>query len=227
MITRAAVSWSGGKDSCLALMRSAERGLRIDALLTMVDPDGLSKSHALPKELIAAQAQAMGLELRWVAAAIEHYGNRFGAALDELRAEGYSHLIFGDIDLQAHRDWLEPVCRAAGLEPLFPLWNLSRAEIAREVIQRSIHALVVCVDERRLDASYCGACYDEAFLAGLPRGVCPCGEEGEFHTFVWDAPCFLHPLSLEPGARRREKSSPPFAPTTWVFQTPILVQVGS
>jgi diphthine-ammonia ligase len=218
-MTRAAVSWSGGKDSCLALLRAADLGLRIDALLTMADPDGLSKSHALPQELIAAQAQAMGLELRWVVAAIDQYGSRFGAALDHLRADGYSHLVFGDIDLQAHRDWLEPACRAAGLEPVFPLWNLLRAEIAREVIQRGIHALVVCVDERWLDASSCGASYDEVFLAGLPAGVCPCGEEGEFHTFVWDAPCLSHPLSLKRSAQRREKSSPPFAPTSWVFQT--------
>ena len=104
-------------------------------------------------------------------AASDHCGSHFGAALDELRADGHSHLVFGDIDLKAHRDGLEPVCRAAGLEPVFPLWDVSRAEIAREVMQRGIHAIVEFVDERWLDPSLCGAAYDEAFLAGSPMDV--------------------------------------------------------
>ena len=97
-------------------------------------------------------------------------------------------MIFGDIDLQAHRDWLAPACERAGLVPLFPLWGESRAALARELVTRGVRARVVCVDTRWLDASFCGAPYDAAFLARLPAGVCPCGEDGEFHTFVTGGP---------------------------------------
>jgi diphthine-ammonia ligase len=220
---RAAISWSGGKDSCLALLLAGEAGLKVQVLLTMVDPDGLSKSHALPEILISAQAQAMGVRAVFVPAGLQEYGAVFTAALTSLRDEGLTHMVFGDIDLQPHRDWLEPVCRRAGLVPVFPLWGMQRSEVARAIIARDIRAQVVCVDSRWLDASACGAQYDEELLARLPAGVCPCGENGEFHTFVWDAPCFDHPLRVASGDLRRLSSSPPLAPTELVFQTPVLL----
>jgi diphthine-ammonia ligase len=128
-------------------------------------------------------------------------------------------MIFGDIDLQAHRDWLAPACERAGLVALFPLWGASRHALARELVARGVQARVVCVDTRHLDASFCGAAYDEAFLARLPAGVCPCGEDGEFHTFVTGGPGFAAPLRVVAGPQRRVASQPPFAPTEFVFQT--------
>jgi diphthine-ammonia ligase len=226
-IGRAAVSWSGGKDSCLALIRVAESGMAVSTLLTMADPDGSSKSHALPESLIAAQAQAMHLRHVPVAAEMRNYGRVFLEALTALRERGHTHMIFGDIDLQAHRDWLEPVCVRAGLEAVFPLWAMPRRAVAEAIIERGIRARIVCVDTRHLDESFCGAEFDRDLLARLPPGVCPCGEDGEFHTFVWDAPLFRHPLHLSAGARVRVASKPPLAATELAFQIPELLEAAA
>ena len=222
-MTRAAISWSGGKDACLAGLLARERGLDVTTWLTMLDPDGLSKSHALPRPLIAAQVQALGGRWLPVEAAAREYATVFAATLDGLRADGHTHLVFGDIDLQAHRDWLEPMCVRAGLVAVFPLWSLTRTAVATAIIERGIRARVVCVDTRWLDATFCGVAYDADFLARLPPEVCPCGEGGEFHTFVWDAPGFAAPLAIGPGALRHVPSTPPLSPTTLVFETPVLV----
>lgn len=223
MNQRAAISWSAGKDSCLALLRATEQGLAVETFLTMQDADGSSKSHALPPELIAAQVNVLGGQWQPARAAAGEYGQVFAAQLEALRAHGHTHMVFGDIDLQAHRDWLEPACQRAGLAAVFPLWGLARKAAADEIIRRGIRARLVCVDTRWLDASYCGAEYDLSLLARLPPGVCPCGEAGEFHTFVWDAPRFAQPLLLAPGAKRRVRSTPPLAPTELVFQIPELL----
>jgi diphthine-ammonia ligase len=226
-IGRAAISWSGGKDSCLALIRVAGSGMAVSTLLTMADPDGSSKSHALPEPLIAAQADAMRLRHVPVAAEMRNYGRVFLEALTALRERGHTHMIFGDIDLQAHRDWLEPVCVRAGLEAVFPLWAMPRRAVAEAIIERGIRARIVCVDTRHLDESFCGAEFDRDLLARLPPGVCPCGEDGEFHTFVWDAPLFRHPLHLSAGARVRVASKPPLAATELAFQIPELLEAAA
>jgi uncharacterized protein (TIGR00290 family) len=152
------------------------------------------------------------------------YRRAFCAALDDLRHSGHSHMVFGDIDLQAHRDWLEPLCRQAGLEPVFPLWAMKRPDVAQQIVERGIRARLVCVDTARLAADYCGCEYDDKLLARLPAQVCPCGEDGEFHTLVWDAPLFSRPLRLKPGAQVKVASKPPLTPTELVFQIPELVE---
>lgn len=219
---KTAISWSAGKDSCLALLLARYAGHPVETFLTMLDPDGSSKSHALPAELVAAQVAALGGRWQPAVAGPAEYGAVFDAQLSALGAAGHTHIVFGDIDLQAHRDWLEPACTRAGLVALFPLWRIPREQVAREVIARGIRACIVCVDTRWLDESFCGAEYDADLLARLPAGVCPCGENGEFHTFVWDGPGFRGPLAISPGARRRVSSSPPLAATELVFQAPRL-----
>jgi len=216
---RCAISWSAGKDSWLALVRAREQGWRVDTFVTMCDADGSSKSHALAPELVEAQVRALGGTPVGVRVPPGEYAARFDACLRALAASGHTHMVFGDIDLQAHRDWLAPACERAGLAPLFPLWGESRAALARELVARGVRARVVCVDTRWLDASFCGADYDAAFLARLPAGVCPCGEDGEFHTLVTDGPGFAAPLRVVVGPQRRIASLPPFAPTEFVFDT--------
>ena len=220
----AAVSWSAGKDSCLAWLRAVEAGLDVRSFLTMCDAGGLSKSHVLPPALIAAQVRSMGGAWVPALASPSEYADVFNAALRALRDAGHTHMVFGDIDLQAHRDWLEPVCARAGLVAVFPLWGEARAALAQEVIARGIRARLVCVDTRWLDASFCGADYDAALLARLPTGVCPVGEGGEFHTFVIDAPGFAAPLPIGNGPQQVVASSPPLAPTTLVLQALVLQQ---
>ena len=221
---RCAISWSAGKDSWLALMRAREQGLDVPTFVTMCDEDGTSKSHALQPDLVDAQVCALGGKPVSVRVPQGEYGARFDACLRELAASGHTHMIFGDIDLQAHRDWLASACDRAGLVALFPLWGQSRDALARELVTRGVRARVVCVDTRWLDASFCGAPYDNAFLARLPAGVCPCGEDGEFHTVVLDGPGFAIPIAVSAGPQRRVASQPPFTPTEFVFETLSLAQ---
>jgi diphthine-ammonia ligase len=222
MHSRCAISWSAGKDSWLALMRAHEQGLQVDTFVTMCDEDGTSKSHALPPDLVDAQVRALGGTPVSVRVPQGEYAARFDACLVALAASGHTHMVFGDIDLQAHRDWLAPACERAGLVPLFPLWAESRAALARELVTRGVQARVVCVDTRWLDASFCGVPYDAAFVARLPQGVCPVGEDGEFHTFVTGGPGFVHDVPVKAGAQRRIASQPPFTPAEFVFQTLML-----
>lgn len=219
---KVAVSWSAGKDSCLAWRRACEAGAHPSTFLTMCDDDGRSTSHQIPPGLVRAQADAAGVAWMPVTVPPGGYARAFDEALLALRASGHTHLVFGDIDLQAHRDWLEPACARAGLQPWFPLWGTPRKVLARQVLASGIQARVVCVDTRWLDPSFCGADYDAALLSRLPDGVCPCGEGGEFHTFVWNAPGFAAPLPIELGPPRRVPSQPPLAATELVYRTPTL-----
>src|SRR5690606_10664668 len=190
-------SFSGGKDSCLALWRAQQAGFDVRTLLVMFEEHGeRSRSHALPAPLIARQAQALGLDLVTRGASWQNYEHTFTEALRELKASGHEAAIFGDIDLQPHRDWEEKVCADADLRPVLPLWHHDRRALAREVIEAGFRAIVVCVDSRYLADDFCGREYDEAFIAALPHGVDACGENGEFHTFVYDGPNFRNPVAF-------------------------------
>lgn len=212
---RAALSWSGGKDGCLAWLRARESGLDVSTFFTMCEADGDSLSHALPRAWLARQVAAFGVAWRAVDVPREAggYAAAFGAALSALRADGHTHAVFGDIDLAAHRDWIVPRVEAAGLVPVFPLWGAPRAGLAAEAVARGIRARIVAVDLGRAPASLCGADYGEALRAGLPEGVCPCGEDGEFHTAVTFAPGMVAAVPLADLGVVVRASAPPLAPT--------------
>ena len=197
----AAVSWSGGKDCCLALHRAWAAGLDVRYLLAMFDESGeRTCSHAVPREVMQAQADALGLELVAPGASWADYERVFIDALAGLRARGVTDVVFGDIDLAPHREWEEKVCAAAGLIPHLPLWQEDRGTLAGEILALGYRALVVCTDDRWLDASFCGRAYDRAFIQNLPAGVDVCGENGEFHTFVTDGPLFRRPVPAQVAA---------------------------
>jgi len=192
---RACASFSGGKDSCLALWRARTAGLDVRALVNVLEETGeRNRSHGVPKSLLQAQAGALGCDLVTPVASWQDYERQFTAALRELQSGGIEVAVFGDIDLQAHRDWEEKVCANAGLVPYLPLWQESRANIAREVIGAGFEAYVVCTDSRHLGDEFCGRRYDQAFLEELPPEVDACGENGEFHTFVFNGPMFSAPV---------------------------------
>jgi uncharacterized protein (TIGR00290 family) len=187
----AIVSWSGGKDSCLAAHLAVERGARLESLVCMREPGAdRSRSHGLPRWVLEAQATAMALPLRLPEAGWSDYEAIFIAELKAAWSRGVRSAVFGDIDLQAHRDWEERVCAAADLSADLPLWLWPRDQVVREVFARGIEAIVVCVNTRWLPASFCGRRYDANFIADLPSGVDACGEQGEFHTCVIAAPAF-------------------------------------
>ncbi|VVD83296.1 adenosine nucleotide hydrolase [Pandoraea terrae] len=184
-------SWSGGKDSCLALHHACAAGHEVRHLLAMFDEDGdSSRSHGLPLDLMAAQARALGIDLVTARAGWADYEAVFTAQLRTFAAQGITHGLFGDIDLQPHRDWEEKVCTAAGITAVLPLWQRPRLELAREFIGLGYRAVIVCVDGRYLGPEFVGREFDDALLADLPPGVDACGENGEFHTFAYAGPRF-------------------------------------
>lgn len=218
------MSWSGGKDAMLALCRLREAGVPVHALIAMCEPDAELKSHGVPRELMQAQAEALGLPLWLVDAPSSSYLPAWQGALARAASEGVGHVAFGDIDLQAHRDWQEKVLGEAGLQAHFPLWGEARAKLGEELLARGVRARVVALDAKRLPERFLGQEYSHDFVASLPEGVCPVGEDGEFHTFVFDGPGMGWAVAHRVHSTRLE--SPAFPPGAQRWQAVLTGQVG-
>lgn len=191
-------SWSGGKDSCLALHHARAAGYDVRFLLSMLEEGGeRNRSHAVPVALLERQSQALGCELVTVSASWQSYEQEFIAAAASLRERGAGTAVFGDIDLLPHREWEERVCARAGVMPYLPIWEVDRRAAVEEFLGAGFKARVICVNEKWLDGSFCGREFDRQFLADLPAEVDWCGENGEFHTFVYDGPLFREPVPFE------------------------------
>jgi uncharacterized protein (TIGR00290 family) len=217
---RAIVSWSGGKDSCLATELAITQGFAIQALFCMVEPEAdRSRSHALPRWLLEEQAQAMGVPLLTAAAGWRDYEATFLRELRAFRDAGITHVVFGDIDLVAHREWEEKVCGQAGLNAELPLWEWPRERVVEAIFTRGIQALCAGVNTRLCPAELCGRPYDAAFVADLPPDVDRCGENGEFHTCVLDAPCFSAPVRARVEGMNTYQAPPPQGGDRFVFAT--------
>jgi diphthine-ammonia ligase len=191
-------SWSGGKDAYLALQRTVAAGGRPEVLLCMAHEDGLrSRGHGLPLSLLDSQAAALGMRLVTRATTWDDYEATFIAALRDLRESGLQGGVFGDIDLEPHREWVKRVCATAGLACHLPLWLEPRLPLIEELLAGGVRATIVAVDARRLDARFVGLELTRDLVAELEAlGVDACGEEGEFHTFVTEAPLFSSPVAL-------------------------------
>ncbi|MGH8250559.1 MAG: adenosine nucleotide hydrolase [Steroidobacteraceae bacterium] len=195
--TRCVCSSSGGKDSLLAFWYARQAGLQIATQLTMFDENGLrSRSHGIPRKLVERQAEALGVGLMAPSTDWKNYERVFVESLTALRSTGHEMAVFGDTALQAHFDWETDVCARADMKAHLPLWQRDTGELARESIALGFKAIVVCVDSRHLSDDFCGRPFDAAFLADLPSSVDPCGENGEFHTFVHDGPLFGCPVGV-------------------------------
>lgn len=208
---RTLLSWSGGKDSALALQRlRADPRVRLDGLLTTVtDAYDRVSMHGVRRALLEQQAAAVGVPLRIVrippACSNAGYEAAFGGALAAYAGEGGEAVAFGDLylaDVRAYRERLVAEHAGAGraLAPRFPLWGEDTGALARRFVADGFRAVLVCVDPRQIDASFCGRAYDAALLAELPPTADPCGEHGEFHTFVYDGPGFAAPVPVARGA---------------------------
>ena len=197
---RAAVSWSGGKDSCAAFERSRE-AFDIVAAVTMVDLEGTrSRSHGIRIELLRAQTAALGLRHVMRRCDWESYEQEFEHGLRELHADGVTHVIYGDIVYPEHRAWAERLSERAGLTAVEPLFGIPTSEVARSFVRSGARATLVAVNASRLDATWLGTqLSDEAIDRLIALGVDPCGEEGEYHTFVTDSPSFAQPVAVQPG----------------------------
>jgi uncharacterized protein (TIGR00290 family) len=204
---RVVLSWSGGKDGALALRELLDTGdVEIHALLTTVteEYDRVSM-HGIRRELLEAQAAAMGLPLIMVMipkdCTNEVYAERMGAAMQELKGEGIGVVAFGDIHLEDVRKYREERLSSVGIDARFPLWGKDTKALARRFIDDGFKAVVTCVDTEQLDGSFSGREIDDNFLGFLPSKVDPCGENGEFHTFVYDGPMFIAPVRHRLGDR--------------------------
>jgi uncharacterized protein (TIGR00290 family) len=198
-------SWSAGKDSAFGLWKLLrDPACEVRALLTTVT-EGYNRvsMSGVREELLDRQADALGLPLLKVrippACPNEVYEQRMASALGAESLQGIDHVAFSDLFLEDVRAYREQRLAEACKRGVFPLWGTDTAELAREMIDSGFRAIVVCIDPRALDSSFAGRAYDAGFLSALPDRVDPCGENGEFHTFVWDAPMYREPISCRIG----------------------------
>lgn len=198
----AAVSWSGGKDACVAFHR-ARTELDFAFAITMMDESGeRSRSHGLRRDVMQAQVDALGL--RWLTreCSWDSYESSFIDALQEAHRLGVTHLVCGDILYPEHRDWVERACSAAKLTAVEPIFGSPTVEVYREFLAMGGAARVVAIEASKLPPEWLFRQLDEASLAAFAElGVDPCGENGEYHTLVTNCPAFSRPIAVEPAGR--------------------------
>lgn len=202
---KALVSWSSGKDSAYALWEARQRGeLDIVGILTTVTATYERVSmHGVRETLLDRQAAELGLPCWKVRIPApcpnELYEAEMARVLVALRADGISEFVFGDLFLEDIRAYREAKLAAVGMRAVFPLWGRDTRTLARDMLASGLGAVTTCIDPKKLPASFAGRDFDERFLAQLPSDVDPCGENGEFHTFVRASPLFAHPIGVRVG----------------------------
>ncbi len=192
-------SWSGGKDSCFALMQAMQQGYQPKVLLNVLNEEGkISRSHGIPSAILQAQAIAANLPIYLISSSWQAYEQNFIAALSQLKETYKTHYaVFGDIDLQPHRDWEEKVCAAVGLTAMLPLWQQDRKALVIQMLERGIETIIVSCNEVMGEA-FLGRTLSLAVVEELEKlGVDVCGENGEFHTLVVNCPLFNKRLNVE------------------------------
>jgi uncharacterized protein (TIGR00290 family) len=204
-VTKVILSWSSGKDSAwtLHLLRQ-QPNIQVAALLTTFNSEANRVAmHAVRRALVEAQAERTGValwavELPWPCSNRE-YEDRMRGACQRATAEGITAVAFGDLFLQDIRDYRVRQLQGTGLTPLFPVWQIPTEKLSRDMIAAGVKAKITCVDPSKLAKSFAGHEYDLQLLQALPLGIDPCGENGEFHTFVYDAPVFSGPIGVRTG----------------------------
>ena len=201
-MSQAFTSWSGGKDSCLACHRAAVNGLKVSCLLNMITEDGQrSWSHGQPAQLLQVQSQATGIPLVQRRTTQDNYETEFKDTLRALKREGITVGVFGDIDFEEHRQWIDRVCSEGGIIPHLPLWGESQDKILRDFIGLGFEAIVVTTKAELLGEEWLGRRVDLDFIKQLgelreTKDITPCGEAGEYHTLVIDGPLFKKRIEI-------------------------------
>jgi len=190
-------SWSGGKDSCYALMQAIYLGYTPKVLLNVLNEEGkISRSHGIPANILRTQASLAALPIHLISSSWQDYEKYFTNALNELK-EKYqlTYAVFGDIDLQAHRDWEEKVCASSALSAVLPLWKQDRRTLVNRMLESGIETMIVSCNEI-MGEKFIGRIIDTRLVDELESlGVDPCGENGEYHTLVLDCPLFSERLN--------------------------------
>lgn len=199
------INWSSGKDACWALWTLQQQGVyEVRYLFTTLSAGYHRVSmHGVREALLDEQARQTGIPLKKAYlpgnASMEDYNRLMQAAMEEMLQENIRHAVFGDIFLEDLKQYRETQLAKAGMQGVFPLWRQNSRDLLLQLVQAGFKAIVVCVNARYLDASFAGRIIDGQFLNDLPPEVDPCGENGEFHTFVFDGPLFKAPVSFTIG----------------------------
>ncbi|HEY9183843.1 MAG TPA: diphthine--ammonia ligase [Salegentibacter sp.] len=202
---KAYLNWSSGKDAAFALYRVQSEGLyEVQKLVSTVNIESNRVSmHGLRVELMQQQVDAIGIPLQLIKfegnVSMQTYNELMEIETEKLLDQGFNYSIFGDIFLEDLRKYRENQLGEKGIKAVFPLWKLDTAQMIQDFLQVGFKAIVVCVNAEKLDKSFCGRLLDENFLKDLPSDVDPCGENGEFHTFVFDGPIFNKPVDFAVG----------------------------
>jgi uncharacterized protein (TIGR00290 family) len=202
---RVALSWSSGKDSAWSLhLLRQDPSVEVVALITTLNEQfDRVAMHAVRRQLLERQAESVGVPLWTVPLPWPCSNEEYEARMRDLCArsiqEGVDAMAFGDLFLTDIRAYREKQLTGTGLQPLFPVWQIPTAELARTMIASGLRAKITCVDPKVLPAEFAGRDFDARFLADLPPGIDPCGENGEFHSFVYDGPGFREPINVSVG----------------------------
>ena len=190
-------SWSGGKESCLACYKALSEGFDVSYLLNFVSEDGTrSRAHGISSDLIALQAKAIGIPIIQVKSSWEGYEAKFKEAVEELKKKRVKGGVFGDMDLQEHKEWVDRVCSEVEVASIEPLWGNDPNEILNEFVNAGFKAIVIKVKADWFGKEWLGRELNEQFIKDLPEEIHPCGEHGEYHTFVYDGPIFKKPVEF-------------------------------
>ena len=199
------LSWSSGKDSAWSLHVLREEG-KVDVvglLTTINEAHDRVAMHAVRSELLRRQAESAGLELFVISlpwpCTNDEYETRMSNALALAKGRGIEHVAFGDLFLEDVRRYREERLRGSGISPLFPLWGIPTAELARTMLAGGLRARLTCVDPKKLAPAFAGRDFDSSLLADLPPSVDPCGENGEFHSFAYEGPMFRRSIAIRTG----------------------------
>ncbi|WP_336516757.1 diphthine--ammonia ligase [Pollutibacter soli] len=196
-------SWSGGKDSCFALIKAEQEGFIPTVLLNVLNEEGkISRSHGIPSAVLQRQAELAGIPIRLISSSWADYETKFTDALINLKTRfNVSHAVFGDIDLQSHRDWEEKVCSNAGLEAVLPLWQIDRERLLDQMLDGGIETMIISCNEV-MGEKFLGQILTKDLAEELKLlDVDVCGENGEFHTLVLNCSLFSQKLEIKKGAK--------------------------
>jgi len=196
-------SWSGGKECALATYKAISQGHEVLYLLNFISEDGeRSRSHGTKASVLALQAEAIGIPLIQVKTSWENYEGNFKKVAKELQDKGIEGGVFGDMDLEEHREWVERVCSEVGIKAFLPLWGIRAADLIEELLKLKFKAIIVAT---RLEKGLLGKVLDKALVRQISKlGSHPCGENGEYHTFVTEGPIFRKALKVTRGERKRK-----------------------